>query len=572
MSKKVTGSNKFEVNERGVWHRYQPRRLRRVAPYIKKTSNLVRLSDGTWHVEFEFVDESDEKQTQVVSRPDSKKPQKLREALESRGYEWPMAKSTAEKRLLEYLAPKPIERIDWLAKTGWHNEATFVFQDSSIGPESAKVKFRPLDSAWRPAGTIGGLAAWREAFSTIARFSTSALLMCGTAFGGPFHQLLRIEPGGFNGYGPKSKGKTSSAAFAQSIYCMSGRDEVETWDTSETRLDELRCEHSDMVVYLDDMGRAGKDDNERIKRISDAAFRLTTGKPRGRSKGFKVDPNYPSAWVAVLSTSVRSLFAISAAAGSHVFGGEEVRLIDVPAVVSEELGIFDSCPPGYKNTRDAVYALEMAASKNYGVAGREYLRRIIEDRRAAIAFVEDRIKYFVELLGSPGDSEYRYVQRFALAYAGLELATKLGVVELPQGEALTAIKSCYDRARAAAPNFSKMLGDALSNLAASLSEQIGIIDLSHPGQKTTMEKFGAASGVLMAHENGHLFYAIKIEQLGKLSSSTLSPKHILSELKARQAVRQMKGGKSSVPTTVPGLGKLKRQRLVWIWKGRLNKA
>ncbi|MGE3335516.1 MAG: DUF927 domain-containing protein [Rhodospirillaceae bacterium] len=570
MAKKQHRPGKFKVKEDGVWHHNPPDDPEFVAPYIVKKASFI-AADKKWHTQFQFKNTGGQVQTLELPRSDARNSKTLRDNLIDRGFDWPQVKSQEEVDLLKYLSSEPDHQIEWVAKTGWYKGTTFVFQDGAIGPEMANVKFKPMDDNSVSAGTRGDLATWKKIVSQVVPCSNSAMLALGTAFGGPFHQLLRIESGGFNLFGKKSKGKTTAAVAAQSVYGISGRDEVLTWDITETALDELRCEHSDMLAYLDDMGRAGDNDKDRIERIGDAAFRLTTGKPRRRSKGFKVDPNFPSSWLAILSTSVRSMLKISMNAGSHVFGGEEVRLIDVPAVASDELGIFDRCPEGYDNSRVASFTLETMCSQNYGVAGREYVRRIVEDQAAAVEYVKKRITAFIEAAGAAGDSEYRYVQRFALAYAGLRLAAKFGVITLQKEAAWKAIRSCYARARRSAPTFPIMLDNAVHALREALSEKKGILNLSRPGHKTTRAKFDSCSGILTRHTTGELIYAVKLEDLGTLCRSSLPVGQILQELKERNLMVLIDGGKSTIPVTIPGIkAKEFRPRLICILQRKLD--
>ena len=278
-------------------------------------------------------------------------------------------------------------RIALVEKTGWFDHRTFVFQDAAIGPDAKSVRYRSLEEQDRGSGVAGDLATWSSIIK-IVRCSSVALLALGTSLGAPFHQLLRIEGGGFNLFGRRGTGKTSACVAAESVWVKSGREIVDTWDVSPTALDELKSERSDMLAYLDDMARAGANNSKRIEKVSDGIFRLTTGAARKRSKKFKVDPGLPPSWIAVLSTSVPSLVDISLAAGSHVFAGEEDRLIDVPAVVSEELGIFETCPRGFNDTRAAAFALESISAANFGVAGRAYIKKIVADKDNAVHFVK----------------------------------------------------------------------------------------------------------------------------------------------------------------------------------------
>lgn len=564
----MANNGKFTLRDDGVWHRSPGAEAAFIAPYIRKKESLISRRD--WFTAIEFRDEEGKLRFVTPLRSDAANLKTIRDLLINRGYKWPHLKSEEERLLIKYLQPEPQVRVKLAEKTGWDEDTTFVFPDAAIGPRAQAVRYRSLSTVCREPEFKGDLAKWRAVISKIIPYSSSAMLALGTAFGAPFHQPLRIESGGFNLYGPAGKGKTSECVAAQSVFSKSGREHVLTWDITETGLDELRCERSDMLAYLDDMGRAGNSDARRIEKISDGAFRLTTGSARRRSKTFKADPEAPSAWVALLSTSVRSMLDISFAAGTHIFGGEEVRLIDVPAISSNKLGIFEECPPSFDSTRAAIYQLECVCAENYGVAGRAYITQVVENRQRAISFIRKKVDRFVDSVGASGTSETRYVQRFGLAYAGLKLASHYGIIRLPEKAAWKAINLCYRNAREAAPTFPGVLDKAFAKLRAALLEMDSLIDLRTPGEKTTKANLDDADGVVLRHETYGVYFAVKLEALGKLSDSPLSARQITDFLKEKDLLFLVKGGKSTVPITVPGIGKHKRQRFVCIRRQSLK--
>lgn len=551
----------FAIKDGEIWFHDSSGSRERVCSYIRRSADLI--SRKGWQTLIDFHDCEGKSQSVTIARSDVGKTNEIRDLLRNRGFDWPEDKSELEQLLVKYLKTDPARRITLVEKTGWFKDWTFVFQDDAIGPDAKSVRYRSLSDEDRGAGVAGDLPSW-SAIIKIVLCSSSAMLALGTSFGGPFHQLLRIEGGGFNLYGRRGTGKTSACVAAESVWVKTGRDFVTTWDISATALDERKSESSDMLAYFDDLARAGSTDSKRIAKASDGIFRLTTGSARKRSKHFKVDPGLPPSWIAVLSTSVPSLLDISLAAGSHVFAGEEDRLIDVPAVVSEKLGIFEECPPGFKDTRAASFALESISAANYGVAGRAYIKRIVADKEAATSFVEKMVDRFVEHVGATGSTEARYVQRFGLAYAGLKLANKYGIIKLPKGAAWNAINLCYRRARETAPTFPQTVDRALRRLRKSLLELDGIIDLSTRGSSTTKAKFENCSGVLLPYSDHGLTFAVKFEELPALSDSSLTSRQIADNLKDRGLLLQVKDGKSTIPIKVPGLGKKDRPRLVCI--------
>ncbi|TAK99427.1 MAG: DUF927 domain-containing protein [Rhodospirillaceae bacterium] len=562
MKSKPHRDGKFKIKQDGIWFEDSGDTPERIAPYIEKIADLT--SSKGWQTLIKFENRRGEICTLTPPRSEVRKRQILRDLLTDQGYDWPPTGSERETLLTRFLADEPGKQIAIVEKTGWYKNDTFVSLDSAIGPKADNVRYREVGYAPEIPNIRGSRKIWRRVVSDIVPCSASAMLALGTPFGAPFHQILRIESGGFNLFGPPGKGKTSCAVAAVSVFGPSGRENLQTWDASPAALDEMRSEHSDMLVYLDDTGRAGKSDHQRIDTLSDGIFRLTTGLARRRSKRFKVDLGLGSSWLALLSTSVRSIRDISLAADSHVFGGEEVRLIDVPAVASEKLGIFEKCPEKYENTAAAVYALEKACAANYGVAGREYISKIVADKAASTEFVRKMVDRFLKHVGVEDSSESRYAKRFGLAYAGLKLAEKHGVIRLPKNSAWKAINLCYRRAREVAPSYPRMVAQASSNLRKALLELDGIIDLSRNGRTTTKAKFADCRGILLDYAKHGLVYAVKLEELGALSGTPLTSRQVMDRLKERGLLIQVKGGKATIPISVPGIGKADRQRLVCI--------
>jgi len=91
-------------------------------------------------------------------------------------------------------------------------------------------------------------------------------------------------------------------------------------------------------------------------------------------------------------------------------------------------------------------ALRSAASRFHGAVGREWLRRLVDDRAQIVSTITPDLQALVATLAPIGASGQvtRVARRFALvAHAG-ELATNYGLTGWRKGEATTATKQCFN--------------------------------------------------------------------------------------------------------------------------------
>jgi hypothetical protein len=164
--------------------------------------------------------------------------------------------------------------------------------------------------------------------------------------------------------------------------------------------------------------------------------------------------------------------------------GELVRAIDLPAQVHDRDGIFESLPPEYTGSLELVEEIEAECRKNYGVALREFVRRVAENAETIEVQITTAMQEFFDGARVPKENwEYRFAKRFALAYAAAILAVKFDVVPWDSTTVARAIKSCYLAARSTIPDADRLRYAGFTRLRAQLSGAASIVDLVRSGNK-----------------------------------------------------------------------------------------
>jgi uncharacterized protein (DUF927 family) len=175
------------------------------------------------------------------------------------------------------------------------------------------------------------------------------------------------------------------------------------------------------------------------------------------------------------------------AAGKKAKAGQEVRLADVPADAGAGFGIFEALhghsAPALAET------LRRNAASYYGTAARTYLEGLAQlDRDALVERIRALTTDFeAEAVPEGADGQVRRVAtRFALAAAGGELATALGITGWGEGEAMQAARTCFAawiaRRGGSQPKEER---EALEQVAHFLEKhgEARFVDLDHPDQR-----------------------------------------------------------------------------------------
>lgn len=206
---------------------------------------------------------------------------------------------------------------------------------------------------------------------------------------------------------------------------------VRAWRATANGLEGAAASATDTVLTLDEFGQVdGREAGSVLYSLSNGS-----GKVRAARDGAMREPK---SWrVMVLSTGEITVAAkLSEDRISRARAGQMVRMLDIAA--DRGCGVFDHAGPD-NDAGKVAKAFKQAALSAYGLAGPEFVRRLI-DQQVTADDVRDLVGDFMSAHVRPGaDGQVdRAGQRFALIAAAGELATMMGVTPWRAGEATAA--------------------------------------------------------------------------------------------------------------------------------------
>jgi len=343
---------------------------------------------------------------------------------------------TRQRALVGYLSGTVVKgRVTIASRTGWLDvggRSVFVLPDATIGPRGSETVI--LDGvAHSPYEARGSLKDWRTGVGALASGHVLPVLAISAALAGPLLYLAGGESGGVHFFGQSSKGKTTILQAAASVWGRGASPGyVKAWRATANGLEGAAAAATDTALVLDEMGVLD------AREAGPAIYALANGggKQRSRRDGSLSEPK---SWrVSVVSSGEIPLETKLAEGKGKARAGQLLRMLDVPADRGLGFGAFDS--GGSEGDAGALArAIKRAASKAYGVAGPEYVRRILTEnvagddvRALAAGFVRDECP-----AGADGQVE-RVAQRLGLFAAAGELGTAFDLTGWREGEARKA--------------------------------------------------------------------------------------------------------------------------------------
>lgn len=482
----------------------------RIGDYIKVTAFGIDPASNLWLAQIKFKDCDGKRVSILVPRSELKKSGKMKDQILDLGYNFPDDHKLG-KYVMAYLATaNSKKRITISERTGWA-EGQYIFPETVIGPEQNKIVYNPdIETAdHNKDATYGSLKDWQDGVASNSMHSTRMSFAICSSFSSSIISMTDIESGGFNFVGPSSIGKTTTLKAALSVFERAGQGDLLTWDITSTALDETAVKHCDRCLVIDETSRASGDDSKVAKVIRDAAYRLASGKGRTRSIHFK-DKGNPTQWhISFLSSSENSLSDLAQKSGNQRQKGEEVRLIDIPAIASQKNGVYETVPKEY-SPAELSEEIEAACGKYYGVAGRKYVQRLVEDYDECKARIQEYVDNFLNLAEIPQTGwEHRFAKRFALAYAAGKLAIEFQILPWSEKIVKDACLECHQVAREAIPDYELLLSASFSNLRQKLSKRKLFRDLRSEKAKDGDPTDKKVCGFIKEDKSNGVFYAVK---------------------------------------------------------------
>ena len=303
-----------------------------------------------------------------------------------------------------------------------------------------------------PYSQRGTLADWRDAIAIPAGNHLMMRFCLSTALAGPLLWLAGYESSVFHLCGQSSIGKTTLLRSAASVW-GSGADNgyVRVWRATVNGLEANMAGACDTLLPLDEVGQVDG------KEIGQAIYMASSGVGKTRmTKDATLKTSHK--WRLLILSSgeqpIESKLVEDTRRGKRAFAGQLVRAIDIQANRGPA-GVFDHYP-GF-DFKAFTAEMKQAASRFYGMAGAEFVRRLIERgidgdivRAKVAAFTEVALANEKDYHGQAG----RAAERFGLVAAAGELAVELELLPWsanPTADALALFKDWLEGRGGAVP-------------------------------------------------------------------------------------------------------------------------
>ncbi|WP_428245434.1 DUF927 domain-containing protein [Ferrovibrio sp.] len=447
--------------------------------------------------------------------------------------------------------------ITIVLKTGWISRGAYAFPDEVVGPDRKNYLYQSPygGTPERGSGTRGSLEKWKSSVAVPAEKSAIAIFAIAIAFASMLLRWHKIESGGFHYYAPNSHGKTTIIMAALSVLYPVAVNGLVHWDATTAGLEQeaLRC--NDALLVLDEMGHlAGEDEKLAATQAAKISYRLAGGKGRLRSALYDPDGHACEWRLLFLSSGEMSIANLHAGVARKRYGGDELRLIDIPASLSEANGVFDNLGIGDDSAK-LVDSIRTGATTHYGYAGREFLANYMTSFEDADQNVTRWMAKFYAHVGvEPSGSSGRFASRFALAYAAARLARSYGIVTWSKERILEAIGLCHAGAVRTVPDRAALMEASLNSVRRKLGKATRALDMRN-GQKYGADELADAAAYLRRDSEEGDFYAVKPEALEKWLEPGVTLHTFGQEMIARNAVLTQARGLPTKQVKIKGLEK-----------------
>jgi uncharacterized protein (DUF927 family) len=365
---------------------------------------------------------------------------------------------------------------------------------------------------------------------------------------------LGINSFGLNFSGPTSGGKTLLIRLASSVAGLNVEEGPATLDGSATVFEQRSLGHRDGIVPLDDLSHLEGDSAHRKQLAKLVTFRLAANRPKARAGQYVAANNLVDVdWrVIPLSTSEDPLWESSK--GPRRVRGEEVRMINVPACVSDMGDIFDS-PDAAREVgatvdqrRRFVEDQEIQTLQYQGEAFREYLSKRAADT-SAVATLKRYMAEFVEVAQLPQQLRWlgRIRRLFAVLYASAALAIDYAVLPWDKRETLDAIRACMLDAMnqlVAASGTAEPITEEVKSDAVLLAEfrdrvnAANFVRIKSTGKGRAASSLDTADGIIKPIKPGGVRYHLFSQRFQKWFPDQANRERLTKLLQSRGVFRQ----------------------------------
>ena len=440
LANKDSVPNGFEVDTKGVWYRNhkkenEPNREWVCAPLWVTAYTRDHRSENHGRVlEFQDIDGHKHRWKMAMDLLGSEA-NKVISVLLNMGLRISPAKRSKD-HLIEYLSmATPVRKARCVMQCGWFNN-TFVLPSRSIGyAQGETIVYQNVSASDAKIGESGSLIEWKVQIAQKAIGNSRLTLAISAAFAAPLLCLVNHENIGIHYRGHSSLGKSTAGCVGNSVWASPA--DIHTFRATANGLEGIASLHNDRLLSLDELGQISPHEAGQV------IYMLGNGMGKGRAapQGFA---KKQATWRLVfLSTGELSLAQLMAEIGKRTQAGQEVRFIEIPADTGR-YGLFENLHNFESGAAFSTYLKETCA-KQYGIAAKEFLTKLVEDLEGAVSIVKAIIEGIRQryLPKTASAQVYRVFNHLALIAAAGELASQFGITGWDIEDASEGVMSCF---------------------------------------------------------------------------------------------------------------------------------
>lgn len=342
---------------------------------------------------------------------------------------------------------------------GWHGQH-YSRGQVWLSPEGeeATIYFHARDTVKAaPFRTVGTLNDWKELIGKLGSHSSRIRLAISLAFAAVVMRWVDARPFGLNFVGPSSIGKTLTLLIISSVIGTLGSEGLPHLGSTLKAIEEMRLGNRDGVTLADEVGQILGDKKTVALVLKALGFMAGSQRTADRSGAWEKATSAAKAdcpTIFAMTSEVPIGTLVQQANGGRL-RGEEVRLIDLPAVSAGAVDIFDGRKaPGkigasIEARRAKVQEIERSCKRQQGHAHVAFIKAFQKEgpRRAAKRLTD----WMAEFEGAANDivtdsSLGRMASSFALAYAAARLAIDYDILPWKPNATRRDILSCFQDA------------------------------------------------------------------------------------------------------------------------------
>ncbi len=356
--------------------------------------------------------------------------------------------------ICEYLSTYIPKKVILLSpQTGWYQsekgEYCHVIPKKTFGFNKFPVKFINENPDTKYIGRFGSFENYQKALD-LCKYSPPAILAVGASLAAFYIAPFGFETFGLHLYGRSSCGKTTIGSLAGATLC--NPMQYITWKITEAGVEEACFNHNGRCIIFDEAKLISKNEAQIAATISDLSYFICSGKTKKRSFVYNVSTgSNVGAWHLVfISTGEFGIIENALSVGHDKDDGEKLRFIDVPAIMSNEYGVFEKLPKNYSSSKALIQDIQTLIKNNFGWLGYHYLSKMVHKLNSDKAdefraTVNEYIQDFESKcdLGCKQGYGQRFLHRFAIIYASLMMANKWKLVPWAKKRIFKSIQKMY---------------------------------------------------------------------------------------------------------------------------------